>query len=111
VEYYNPHTGTHSSYELTVEVENDELVRINWPNGGWLDESHFSPEELEDDGSVTFTSDKGYEYTVNITSSTPCSYSRGSITPSHHDNEENDELEKDQEDRDNVDTDEEQDNN
>lgn len=41
VEYYNPHTGTRNTYALDVEVQNGELTQINWPNGGWLDESHF----------------------------------------------------------------------
>ncbi|ESU24359.1 hypothetical protein FEDK69T_08050 [Flavobacterium enshiense DK69] len=66
VEYYNPNTGTRSTYTLNVEVENNELTVIHWPNGGWLDEDHFSPEELDSDGSCSFTSDRGYEYTVQI---------------------------------------------
>lgn len=67
VEYYNPNTGTNSTYTLNVEVENNELTVIHWPNGGWLDESHFTPEELDSSGSCSFTSDQGYEYTVQIT--------------------------------------------
>ncbi|MFN8144914.1 MAG: hypothetical protein U0073_10865 [Bacteroidia bacterium] len=67
VQYFNPNTGTRSTYTLTVEVENGEIVKIYWPNGGWLDESHFTATELDEDGSASFTSDKGYEYTVTIT--------------------------------------------
>lgn len=67
VDYYNPNTGTNSTYTLNVEVENNELTVIHWPNGGWLDESHFTPEELDSSGSCSFTSDQGYEYTVQIT--------------------------------------------
>src|SRR4051794_22101571 len=55
VEYYNPNSGTESTYTLTVEVEDNEVTQINFPNGGWLDDSHFTPEELDDDGSVSFT--------------------------------------------------------
>lgn len=73
VEYYNPDTGTRNTYTLNVEVENNEVTEIHWPNGGWLDDSHFSPEELDSDGSCSFTSDKGYEYTIQITGS-ECSY-------------------------------------
>lgn len=65
VEYYYSETGTRSSYTLLVEIENNELVKINWPNGGWLDDSHFSPPNIEN-GSANFTSDKGVEYTVTI---------------------------------------------
>lgn len=67
VEYYNPNTGTRNTYTLDVEVENGELTQINWPNGGWLDESHFVAEDISD-GECSFTSDKGYEYTVTLTS-------------------------------------------
>lgn len=66
VTYYNPNTGTRSTYTLNVEVEGNELTKINWPNGGWLDDSHFSPEELVEDGSCSFTSDRGYSYDVKI---------------------------------------------
>ncbi len=65
VEYYNPNTGTRSTYELDVEVEDDYLVQINWPNGGWLDETHFSSEDISS-GECSFTSDKGYQYTVTL---------------------------------------------
>lgn len=67
VQYYNPHTGTSSTYTLTVDVENGEVVKIYWPNGGWLDESHFTGADLDEDGNASFTSDKGYEYNITIT--------------------------------------------
>lgn len=83
VEYYNPNTGTRNSYDLSVEVEDGELTVIHWPNGGWLDDSHFTPEELDEDGSVSFTSDKGYEYTVTIDSEGPCVYTNtNGVSPS-----------------------------
>lgn len=65
VEYYNPNTGTSGSYTLNIEVENDNLVTIHWPNGGWLDESHFISEDISN-GSCSFTSDKGNEYNITI---------------------------------------------
>jgi hypothetical protein len=73
VEYYNPNTGTRSTYTLNVEVEDNQLTVIHWPNGGWIDDSDFSPEELDSDGSCSFTSDRGYEYTIQITGS-ECSF-------------------------------------
>ena len=65
VEYYNPNTGTRSAYELEVEVEDGMLVQINWPNGGWLDETHFITEDISS-GECEFTSDKGYQFTVTL---------------------------------------------
>ncbi|SKC08027.1 hypothetical protein SAMN05660841_04085 [Sphingobacterium nematocida] len=73
VEYYNPSTGTRNTYSLDVEVENGELTVIRWPNGGWLDESHFSPEDISS-GECEFTSDKGYHYTVTLGDSGGCTY-------------------------------------
>lgn len=73
VEYYNSSTGTRSTYTLNVEVENNEVTVIHWPNGGWLDDDHFYPEELDSNGYCSFTSDKGYEYSVQITGSA-CSF-------------------------------------
>ncbi|MGV0978425.1 acetyl-CoA carboxylase [Empedobacter falsenii] len=65
VEYYNPNTGSRSTYELDVVVEDGYLVQINWPNGGWLDETHFSSEDISS-GECSFRSDRGYRYTVTL---------------------------------------------
>lgn len=73
IDYYNPDTGTRSTYTLNVEVESNEVTVIHWPNGGWLDDSHFSPEALDNSGNCSFTSDKGYEYHIQITGS-ECSF-------------------------------------
>jgi ribosomal protein L37E len=74
VNYYNPNTGTVGTYTLNVEVESNELVRIYWGNGGWLDEDHFSAQELDDDGYCSFTSDKGNTYRVTINEEGGCSH-------------------------------------
>jgi len=71
VKLYNPTTGTHSSYILNVEVENNKLIKIYWPNGGWLDDSHFSPPQINKNGWCNFTSDKEKEYEIQITDE-PC---------------------------------------
>jgi len=65
VSYYYSETGTNSTYTLEVEIENNDLTIIHWPNGGWLDSSHFTPINISN-GEAIFTSDKGAEYTVRI---------------------------------------------
>ena len=67
VTYYNPNTGTRNTYTLAVEIEGNELVKIYWNNGGWLDEDHFYAQELDENGTCSFTSDKGYDYEIEIT--------------------------------------------
>jgi hypothetical protein len=67
VTYYNPNTGTNNTYTLEVEVESNELIKIYLSNGGWLDEDHFSAEELDENGYCSFTGDKGREYEIQIT--------------------------------------------
>lgn len=73
VEYYNPSTGTRNTYDLDVEVEGGELTLIHWPNNGWLDNSHFYPEDITD-GECEFISDKGYQYTVTLGEPGGCGY-------------------------------------
>ncbi len=85
VDYYNPNTGTSNSYLLNVEVENDELVTVFWPNGGWLDESHFTPEDISS-GSCNFISDKGYDYTVTIIGDS-CQFTDGDISSEYEEEE------------------------
>jgi hypothetical protein len=65
VGYINPKTGTESNYTLKVKIEDNELVTIYWSNGGWLDDSHFSPPDITS-GYADFKSDKG-NYSVLIT--------------------------------------------
>ena len=55
----------HITYTLEVEIEDHELTIIHWPNGGWLDDSHFYPPDISD-GFAEFESDKGVEYSVEI---------------------------------------------
>jgi hypothetical protein len=69
IDYYNPDTNTRSNYTLNVEVESNEVTVIQWSNGGWLDSSHFTPEELDSSGSCSFTTYDGKQYDVQITGS------------------------------------------
>jgi hypothetical protein len=66
VTYNNPKTGTNSNYILLIEVQNGNLVKINWPNGGWLDDTHFSPPDIES-GHAEFTTNESTEYIIEIT--------------------------------------------
>lgn len=65
ISYYNPKTRTQSEYTLNVEIEDDKLVKIYWSNGGWLDDSHFTPPDIST-GEAFFKSDKGYQYRVRV---------------------------------------------
>ncbi|NEU09783.1 hypothetical protein GZH53_15760 [Flavihumibacter sp. R14] len=79
IDYYNPSTGTRSTYTLTVLVEDGEVIQINWPNGGWLDDSHFTPVGFDEDGICSFTTYEGLEYDVKIEGEGNCSYSSNSM--------------------------------
>ena len=74
VTYYNPNTGTSNDYTLEVEVSGNEVIQINFGNGGWLDSDHMSPETLDENGECTIISDKNYEYSIKITGR-DCGYS------------------------------------
>ena len=65
VKYYNPNTGRESEYTLTADVENGEIVLINFPNGGYFDDE-ITDGSLDENGFASFTSYKGYEYEVQI---------------------------------------------
>ncbi|MDQ0595421.1 hypothetical protein QFZ37_003790 [Chryseobacterium ginsenosidimutans] len=68
IHYYNPETETESKYFLPVFVKDGKLVKLQWSNSGWLDESHFKAPNVSD-GTATFTSDKGYEYEIELLNS------------------------------------------
>ena len=72
VKYDNPRTGHEGNYSLTVEVEDGRLAVIQWSNGGVLDESHFDPPKLNDEGDCRFVSDRGIEYSVHINEDGSC---------------------------------------
>lgn len=71
INYYNPDTGKSSNYTLAVEVENGELIKLEWSNGGWLDSSHFSPPDITD-GTANFEDDKGREFEVTLKEQGSC---------------------------------------
>ncbi len=57
VSYFNPRTGTSSSYTLTANFENNKLIRINFPSGS-LDNSHFK-HSIVSNGYIEFSTDRG----------------------------------------------------
>ncbi|MFV0418716.1 MAG: hypothetical protein ACK5KT_08310 [Dysgonomonas sp.] len=69
VTYFHLKTLTLSKYTLRVEVKDNKLVKIFWSNGGWLDDTHFTPPILKD-GKASFTSDRGFSYQVEIIENT-----------------------------------------
>lgn len=73
VKYSNSNTGTHSLYVLNVEVADGKLSKITFPNGGWLDESHFDPPAVARNGYTEFINDRGYYYQVLIEHTGSCS--------------------------------------
>lgn len=66
VDYYNPETGYSQTYTLDVEVENCEVIQIDFPNGGWLDSDHITPAELDEDGNCTVDGEDGKTYEIQI---------------------------------------------
>jgi hypothetical protein len=66
VTYYNPSTGTNGSYKLKVDVEDNQVIRINFKQGGWLDDSHISPEELDADGNCTVRDEANRKYEIQL---------------------------------------------
>lgn len=66
VDYYNPETGYSATYDLDVEVEDGEVVEIQFPNGGYLDEYRLSNTELDEDGSADVEDDEGRSFHIEI---------------------------------------------
>lgn len=88
VAYSNDNTGYSSSYTLTVQVEDGKLTQIDWPNGGWLDDSHFDPPDVESDGSCSFTADDDRTFNIQIDGEGGCVVNIGSLDDDDSDEEE-----------------------
>ncbi len=67
VTYHNSKTGKGSLYTLLVEAQDEKLIRIKWPSGGWLDNSHFVNPTFDDRGFTSFVTFDGRKYEVLIT--------------------------------------------
>jgi hypothetical protein len=66
VEYYNRSTGTTANYDLDVEYDgNGDVEQINFPSGGYISSYHITDQTHNGDGTITVTTDKGQEFTVD----------------------------------------------
>ena len=66
VYYNNPQTGYSATYTLDVEVEDGQVIQIDFPNGGYIDSDHITPEALNSDGECTIYGDDGKTYVIHI---------------------------------------------
>ena len=74
INYFNPKTGTESEYTLLVVVEEDLLIEIKWPNGGWLDTTYFDPVDIST-GIASFTTYDGKQYEIKLLNDQQCDLS------------------------------------
>jgi hypothetical protein len=66
VHYNNSETGYSATYTLDVEVEDCQIVQINFPNDGYLDEDHISYADIESDGSALVYGEDGKTYEIEL---------------------------------------------
>jgi len=66
VVYNNPETGYSATYTLDVEVQDCQIVQINFPNDGYLDEDHISYADIDEDGNATVDGEDGKTYEIQI---------------------------------------------
>ena len=66
VDYNNPETNYSNTYTLEVDVEDCQVVKIYFPNEGWLDEDHISGADIDYDGNATVEGEDGKTYEVHI---------------------------------------------
>ena len=66
VDYYNPDTGYSNTYTLDVEVEDNLVVQIDFPNDGYLDDTHIEPQELNENGHCSIEDDEGRTFDIQL---------------------------------------------
>jgi hypothetical protein len=66
VDYYNPETGYSATYSLDVEVQDCQIVQINFPNDGYLDDDHISYADIDENGEATVIGEEGKTYNITI---------------------------------------------
>ena len=75
IEMHNWKTDKDAFYTLPVEVVNNKIVKIYWSNGGWLDETHFDPDEADidlRDNSALFEDDRERMFLIKILENETC---------------------------------------
>lgn len=66
VDYYNPDTDYSNTYDLEVEVEDNQVTVIYFPNDGYLDDDHIWPAEIDEDGYAYTEGENGKTYEIYI---------------------------------------------
>ena len=66
VDYSNSETGYSATYTLDVEVQDCQVVQINFPNDGYLDEDHISIADLDENGNAYVDGEDGKSYEIQI---------------------------------------------
>lgn len=66
VDYYNPETEFSSTYTLDVEVANCEVIQINFPNDGYLDEDNITNTTIDENGEAFIDGEDGKTYEVHL---------------------------------------------
>jgi hypothetical protein len=66
VDYNNPETGYSATYTLDVEVQDCQVIQINFPNDGYLDEDHISYADIDEDGTATVYGEDNKTYEIQI---------------------------------------------
>jgi hypothetical protein len=65
VTYYNPKTKHTAQYDLKVHVKHCTIIRIDFPNGGWLDEKHIPQTQINEKEAV-LKDDKGRQWKIHL---------------------------------------------
>jgi hypothetical protein len=66
VDYNNSETGHSATYTLDVEVQDCQIVQINFPNGGYSDEDHISAAHIDENGNANVEGEDGKTYEIQI---------------------------------------------
>lgn len=66
IDYYNPATGYSATYTLDVNVEDCQVVQIDFNNGGFLDGDHIEPSDIDENGDAAVEDDRGRSFEVHI---------------------------------------------
>lgn len=66
VDYNNPNTGYSATYDLDVEVSDGQVTKVNFPNGGYLDEDHITAANIDEDGNANIEGEDGKTYDIHI---------------------------------------------
>lgn len=66
VNYHNSETGYSTTYTLNVVVRDCQIVQINFPNDGYLDEDHITYADIDEDGNASVFGENGKSYEIQI---------------------------------------------